>query len=69
MGFSILLSENCIFINRELNIIIYVYIDDVAIIGPNKYIILSFIKNLEKFFKLKNLGPIKDYLGIEIDLN
>ena len=27
------------------------------------------MKSLEKYFKLKNLGLVKNYLGIDIDLN
>ena len=45
--------------------------DDLAIIGPNLNTIKSFIKELKKYFKLKDLGLIKDYLGVEVnyDLN
>ena len=67
LGFKSLISENSIFINKELNIIISLYVDDLAIIGPNLNNIKSFIKELTKYFKLKDLGLIKDYLGVEID--
>ena len=67
LGFISLISENSIFINKELNIIISLYVDDLAIIGPNLNTIKSFIKELKKYFKLKDLGLIKDYLGVEID--
>ena len=66
MGFIILKIENCIFINKESNIILYIYIDDLAVIGPNENIINTFINNIKKHFKVKNLGLIKDYLGIDI---
>ena len=66
MGFIILKTKNCIFINKELNIILYIYINDLAIIGPNKNIINTFINNIKKYFKVKNLGLIKDYLEINI---
>ena len=71
LGFINLISETSIFINKELNIIISLYVDDLAIIGPNINDIKSFIIELKKYFKLKDLGPIKDYLGVEInyDLN
>jgi len=69
LNFVAIKSENCVFINRVLNIIICVYVDDLAIIGPNKDTINSLINDLSKYFKLKNLGLIKDYLGIEVDLN
>jgi hypothetical protein len=42
-------------------------VDDLAIIGPKLETIKSFIKELKKYFKLKDLGLIKDYLGVEID--
>jgi len=67
LGFITLISENSIFINKELKIIISLYIDDLAIIGPKLETIKSFIKELKKYFKLKDLGLIKDYLGVEID--
>ena len=66
-NFYNLKTENSIFINKELNIIISLYIDDLAIIGPNIETIKSFIKELKTHFKLKDLGLIKDYLGVEIN--
>jgi hypothetical protein len=54
-------------INKELQIIVSIYVDDLAIIGPNTKKIKSFIKELKQFFKLKDLGPIKDYLGVDIE--
>jgi hypothetical protein len=67
LGFINLISESSIFINKELNIIISLYVDDLAIIGPNLDTIKSFITELKKYFKLKDLGLIKDYLGVQID--
>ncbi|CAL3971709.1 unnamed protein product [Diplocarpon coronariae] len=62
LGFTALLADSCILYNKKLNIIICVYVDDLALIGPNINSIKSFIKGLEEYFKLKDLGPIKDYL-------
>ncbi|CAL3961970.1 unnamed protein product [Diplocarpon coronariae] len=62
LGFTALLADSCILYNKKLNIIICVYIDDLALIGPNINSIKSFIKGLKEYFKLKDLGPIKDYL-------
>ena len=67
LGFKVLNIDSNIFINKELNIIICLYIDDLAIIGPKLDIIKAFIKNLKQFFKLKELGLIKDYLRIKIE--
>ena len=66
LNFEVLNTENCIFINRDLNIIITIYVDDLAIIGPNLDSINNFIKDIQKYFNIKLLGPIKDYLGVEI---
>jgi hypothetical protein len=66
-GFIPLIADSCILQNKELAIIICVYVDDLALIGPNTESIKSFIKELEKHFKLKDLGLIKDYLGISVD--
>jgi len=67
LGFTPLKSEPCIFINKSLNIIICLYVDDLAIVCPNIAIINTFINNIKEYFDIKVLGPIKDYLGIEID--
>jgi hypothetical protein len=36
-------------------------------ISPNQQTIKSFISNIKNYFKIKKLGLIKDYLGINID--
>ena len=69
LGFSVLQSEYCIYINKKLNIIICLYVDDLAIIAPDINIINTFISQIKKYFNIKNLGLITDYLGIDIDLN
>ncbi|KAJ8068192.1 hypothetical protein OCU04_003762 [Sclerotinia nivalis] len=67
LDFNNLITEECIFINKNKNIILSIYVDDIAIIAPNQEIINEFISNLKKHFDLKDLGPIKDYLGIQIE--
>jgi len=67
LGFKILVSETSLFINKSIGIIICIYINDLAIINPIKEIYNSFIKNIKKYFKLKELGLIKDYLDVKID--
>ena len=69
MGFIPLNSEQCIFVNNKSNIILCVYIDDIAVIAPNTSDVNSFVKELNSYIKIKNLSPIKDYLGIQIDYN
>ena len=69
IGFIVLNSDNCIFINKNIGVIICLYIDDLAIIAPNSSTINRFISSIKEYFTIKDLGPIKDYLGIDIDLN
>ena len=68
LGFRTLKAESCILINNTLKIIICVYVDDLAIVRPNKEDIDLFIKSIKKYFNIKELGLIKDYLGIEIEM-
>ena len=43
-----------------------VYVDDTIIIGSNQSIIDSFNQFLHSKFKLKDLGPLKYFFGIEL---
>jgi hypothetical protein len=67
LNFKSLLAKGSIFINQSTSIILCVYVDDIAIIGPNQEAINSFINSIKSYFKIKELGLIKDYLGVEID--
>jgi len=67
LNFEPLLAEGSIFINKSTGIILCVYVDDIAVIGLDQNRISSFINNIKKYFNIKELGLIKDYLGVEID--
>lgn len=67
LGFKALPSEECVFINKDINIIICIYVDDMAIIGPKESDIKDLINKIKEHFNIKDLGPIKDYLGIDIN--
>jgi hypothetical protein len=67
LNFESLLAEKSIFINRSTSIILYVYVDDITIISPIQEAINSIINSIKNYFKIKELGLIKDYLGVEID--
>jgi Reverse transcriptase (RNA-dependent DNA polymerase) len=66
LEYTQLLSDNCLYQNKQNQLILMVYVDDIAITGPNKEDILNLIKELSKIFIIKNLGLIQSYLGIEI---
>ncbi len=69
LGFTVLNSEACLFINNITKVIICLYVNNLAIIALSKDIFNNFIKLISKDFKIKNLGVIKDYLGINININ
>ena len=69
LGFIVLNSETCLFINKDTKVIICLYVDDLAILAPSEAIFNDFINSISKDFKIKNLKVIKDYLGIDIDFN
>jgi len=69
LGFRALKQEPCIFINKAKDLIICVYVDDLAIISPDINLINSFITKIKEYFNIKELGLIKDYLGIDVDYN
>ncbi|CAM6004312.1 unnamed protein product, partial [Sphagnum balticum] len=62
LGFRALKQEPCIFINKAKDLIICVYVDDLAVISPDINIINSFITKIKEYFNIKELGLIKDYL-------
>lgn len=47
-------------------IILLVYVDDIIISSPNKQLITTITAQLQAQFKLKILGDLKYFLGLEI---
>ncbi|GJY43502.1 putative RNA-directed DNA polymerase, partial [Tanacetum coccineum] len=47
-------------------VVILIYVDDVIIVGNNTKKIQQTKKELDKEFNIKNLGPLKYFLGIEV---
>lgn len=54
---------NCIYFKRE-NIVILVYVDDMAIFGKTRKIIEEIISLIESKIKIKRIGPISRLLGV-----
>jgi len=44
---------------------ILIYVDDILIIGTSRLSIQEFIVTLNKYFSLKDFGPLQFFLGIE----
>ena len=66
LGFIQLHSDTCIYYNKGRDTTIIVYVDDIAITGPDTEYICQIIAELKKRFTISDLGPIKSYLGIDI---
>lgn len=71
LGFRKSNVELCLYIHGKGENIIYllIYVDDLLICGKDKKKIQSIKKLLSDRFKMKDLGEINEYLGIEVDYN
>lgn len=58
----------CLYVNKRGDDIVYilVYVDDLLICSKNKILIQNVKELLSKKFQMKDLGEIKEYLGINI---
>ena len=67
-GFRRLQKDNSIFINDE-GTIVATYVDDLLMLSHTKKAMSKLKAQLDKEFKLKHLGAISFYLGMEISRN
>ena len=65
LGFLPLISDPCFFIQGENMIIIHV--DDILCASPSQEESNFIFQQLEKYLKLKDMGNVKFFLGIQID--
>ena len=63
-GFTMCLADNSIFVSSAL--ILGAYVDDFQILGKDQGVIKNFKLLLAKRFKMVDLGPINQYLGMEV---
>ena len=68
VNFIQLKTDSSIFIKHYPNgiLILLLYVDDILLTGSNSDLITDFKGYLNSQFKMKNLGPVKLFLGIEI---
>lgn len=68
LGFKKSQADHTLFIHMTGNVYIalLVYVDDIVIAGNNDAAIEELKKDLAKAFKLRDLGPLKYFLGLEI---
>lgn len=71
MGFRRLDSDRSVYIysKDEIRIIIPVHVDDLTLASKSQAAIDQTVADLSKHFKLRNLGPTRFLLGIEITRN
>lgn len=66
MGFKVIPSDPCVFINRTADVIVGLYVDDLLIAARRLHKIHDFKRELSDRFKIKDLGEAKRILGIRI---
>ena len=68
-GFKKITSDHCVFVQHFSDndfIILLLYVDDMLIVGHNSSRIDKLKKELSKFFAMKDLGPARQILGMQI---
>jgi Reverse transcriptase (RNA-dependent DNA polymerase) len=66
LGFTHLLSESGIFVNKDKSIIAIVYVDDVLFLGPKKKDLLHMKEEFMKKWECRDLGEAKEFLCMHI---
>lgn len=68
MGFDKSVAEHTLFIKYSDGVLlgVLVYVDDILIVSNKDDAVVDFINELQSYFKLRNLGPAKYFLGLEI---
>lgn len=69
LGYNQCKQEECIFIKRSGESIVFIalYVDDFFIFYNDKRLVESLKSSLLKHFKLKDLGPVSNMLGIKVE--
>ena len=68
-GFVKSLADPCLFVNRDMNITILIYVDDILASAKDQKSIDCFYSVLTARFKAKDLGPVKKILGVRVTRN
>ena len=67
LKFSRSLNDFCLYINKNLEMYLLLYVDDILIIGKSIENIIEFKKKLCQEFRMKDLGEAESFLGIQIE--
>jgi len=66
LGFTQLKNDSCLYYNKSKDTIIIVYVDDIAITGPDTSYIKEIIAKFGERFIISDFKLIQSYLGIDI---
>lgn len=71
LGFLLSTSDSSLFVRKDNGCIIYllIYVDDIIITGNDTTVIGRLISQLGLHFKMKDLGKLTYFLGIEVQRN
>ena len=65
-GFTQSLADPCLFVHKGYSLIALVYVDDIAVAGKDNAALEWFFAQLTERFTAKDLGEIKQFLGMRI---
>ena len=66
-GYACCGSDNCIFTNPDLSVLILIYVDDVIISGASEKLIDELVLKLRVKFEIGEEGPVDFFLGISLE--
>ena len=69
LGFSRLKSDACVYVSKNGKYYVVLYVDDILVIGKNLDEIKRIKSELSKAFRMKDLGEVENFLGLEISRN
>lgn len=69
LGFQQLKSEACIYHNRELEILLGVFVDDFLLICRSLPTLNKLKQDLSSHWKIKDLGEVKHFIGLNVERN
>jgi hypothetical protein len=72
MGFTKSAADDCLYVreeNGEIEVVVLVYMDDMAVAGRKLENVEAFKKNLGERFEIKDLGELEYILGIQVTRN
>jgi len=66
IGFEKCLREQCLFRNEVTNVVMMIYVDDLAVAGPTRNSVELVISQLKRKFDMREMGVPFMFLGINI---